>query len=132
MGQLRKRGNVWWIRYYRDGRRYEESARTDKYEKARALLKVREGHVAKGAPISARLGQRRFDEAAADVITDYRVNGKRSICHVERRIEVLTKWFGGCAEAAGPRRDNYGDKCAHRCRRAESATRQSRERKEVI
>jgi len=32
MGQLRKRGGVWWIRYLPDGRRHEESARTDKYE----------------------------------------------------------------------------------------------------
>lgn len=35
MGQLRKRGDVWWIRYYRNGRRFEESARTDKKEVAR-------------------------------------------------------------------------------------------------
>lgn len=29
MGSLRKRGGVWWIRYYRNGRRSEESANTD-------------------------------------------------------------------------------------------------------
>ena len=33
MGQIRKRGGVYWIRYYRDGQRYEESARTDKCER---------------------------------------------------------------------------------------------------
>jgi hypothetical protein len=27
MGQIRKRGGVWWIRYYRNGRRFEEKAR---------------------------------------------------------------------------------------------------------
>jgi hypothetical protein len=27
---LRLRGNVWWIRYYRSGRRFEESAKTDR------------------------------------------------------------------------------------------------------
>ena len=52
MGQLRKRGNVWWIRYYRNGRRFEESARTDKKEAARDLLRIREGDVAKGVPVS--------------------------------------------------------------------------------
>jgi hypothetical protein len=26
MGQRRKRGGVWWIRYYRNCRRFEESA----------------------------------------------------------------------------------------------------------
>ena len=33
-GELRQRGRIWWLRYYRDGRRFEESSRTDKYEKA--------------------------------------------------------------------------------------------------
>jgi hypothetical protein len=37
MGELRKRGAVWWIRYYRNGRRFEESARTSKKEEARVI-----------------------------------------------------------------------------------------------
>jgi hypothetical protein len=57
MGQLRKHGGVWWIRYYRDGRRFEESARTDKWETARDLLKTREGAVAAGAPVTSRIGR---------------------------------------------------------------------------
>ena len=28
MGELRQRRKIWWIRYYRDGRRYEESAKS--------------------------------------------------------------------------------------------------------
>ena len=40
-------------------------------------------------------GQLRFDEAARDLLTDYRVNGKKSIDHVERRIDkALAPWFG--------------------------------------
>lgn len=54
MGQLRQRGNAWWLRYYRDGRRFEQSAGKRSYGEARDLLKVREGDVAKGAPISQR------------------------------------------------------------------------------
>ena len=30
MGEIRKRGGVYWIRYYRDGRRIEESAKTER------------------------------------------------------------------------------------------------------
>jgi len=45
MGQIRKRGGVYWIRYYRNGRRFEESARTDKWETARDLLRTKEGHL---------------------------------------------------------------------------------------
>jgi len=95
VGQLRKRGGVWWIRYYRNGRRFEESARSDKRQAAVDLLKIREGDVAKGVPISAKVGQLRFDEAAQDLITDYRVNKKKSLNHVQRRIDkALTPWFG--------------------------------------
>jgi hypothetical protein len=78
MGQIRKRGGVWWIRYYRDGRRYEESARTDKKEEARDLLRTREGDIAKGAPISPKIGRLRFEDAAKDILNDYTTNGKRS------------------------------------------------------
>jgi integrase len=43
-----------------------------------------------------RSGALRFEEAAADVLTDYQVNGKRSLRVVERRIRKhLTPFFGG-------------------------------------
>lgn len=96
MGQLRKRGNVWWIRYYRNGRRHEESSGSTRKGVAADLLKVREGDIAKGLPVTARVGQLRFDEAAADVVTDYTVNGKRSLPSVKRRIKLhLEPFFGG-------------------------------------
>lgn len=51
MGQLRKRWNTWWIRYYRNGQRIEESAGHD-YEEARTTLRTREGAIAKGVPVT--------------------------------------------------------------------------------
>jgi hypothetical protein len=97
MGQLRKRGGVWWIRYYRDGRRHEESARTGSYDTARDLLKTREGDVAKGAPLSAKIGRLRFEDAAADLLNDYAINGKRSHANVKTTIVegALEPWFRG-------------------------------------
>jgi hypothetical protein len=53
MGQIRKRGGVYWIRYYRNGQWIEESAQTGKYDDARDLLKNREGEISKGVPITA-------------------------------------------------------------------------------
>ena len=70
MGELRQRGPIWWLRYYRDGRRLEESSGTDKYEKAKRLLKEREGDAAKGVPYSTSMGRLRFDEAMTDLETD--------------------------------------------------------------
>jgi integrase len=96
MGQLRKRGEIWWIRYYRNGRRYEESSGSDKKGKAIDLLKIREGDGAKGLPVTPAIGRLRFEDAAADVVADYRTNGKRSAAEVERRIRLhLEPWFGG-------------------------------------
>lgn len=64
MGQLRKRGGVWWIRYYRNGRRFEESARTGTKEIARDKLREIEGAIAKGVPVTPRAGRLTFDDAA--------------------------------------------------------------------
>jgi hypothetical protein len=57
MGQIRKRGGVYWIRFYKNGQRLEESARTDKWETARDILKSREGDVADGRPVSPKTGR---------------------------------------------------------------------------
>lgn len=96
MGELKQRGRIWWIRYYRNGQRHEESAHSTKKQAAIDLLRVREGDIAKGAPVSARAMRLRWEDAAADVVTDYKVNGKRSVAHVERRITLhLTPFFGG-------------------------------------
>jgi len=96
MGALRRRGKVWWIRYCRHGKRHEESARTTKKSVALALLRNREGRIAAGEPVSAAMGRLTFDVAAQAVITDYKVNGKKSLAVLERRItKHLTPWFGG-------------------------------------
>lgn len=96
MGELRRRGKVWWVRYYRNGQRHEESSGSDKKGVAVDLLRIREGDIAKGAPVSAKIGRLRFDEAAADVVNDFTVNGKRSLDVVRRRIDKhLRPFFGG-------------------------------------
>lgn len=96
MGQIRKRGDVWWIRYYRDGRRYEESARSDKWEVARDLLRTKEGDIAKGMPVSSQIGRFRFEEAAQDIENEYAINKRRSLDALKRRIRLhLTPFFGG-------------------------------------
>jgi integrase len=96
MGELKKRGQIWWVRYYRNGRRHEESSHSDTREDAVRLLKVREGDVARGLPVTPKIGRLRFDEAAEDVLNDYRVNGKRSLDDVQRRFTLhLTPFFGG-------------------------------------
>jgi integrase len=95
MGELRQRGKTWWIRYYRAGKRYEESARSAKKGVALALLKSREGDGA-GGRVTPKVSRFRFEEAAADLLNDYRTNGKRSTDSLEQKIHLhLQPWFGG-------------------------------------
>jgi transcriptional regulator with XRE-family HTH domain len=96
MGELRLRGKRWWSRYYRNGKRHEESAHTAKKTEAARLLKLREGDIAKGVPVTPKIGRFTMDEAMQDVLNDYRINGKRSLGVVERRIRLhLLPYFSG-------------------------------------
>jgi integrase len=75
--------------------RHEESAGKKRGD-AITLLKLREGDSAHGLPVTAKIGRFRFEEAAHDVINDYKANGKKSLDEVERRLSKhLTPFFGG-------------------------------------
>ncbi len=100
MGQIRKRGNVWWVRYYRNGRRYEQSAESEKWEDARDLLRRVEGDISNGVPVTPKIGQLRLSDAAADLVTNYDVNKRKSLADVERHIDKLRVHFGPAARMA--------------------------------
>ena len=101
MGHLYRRGKIYWIKYYRNGRAFYESSGSRKEGDAKLLLRLREGDIAKGIPVTPKVGRLRFDELAQDVVNDYRANGKRSIKDVERRFRKhLLPFFGGHRAAA--------------------------------
>jgi len=86
----------WWVRYSVGGQIQCVSAESDKKADAIRLLKAREGEVATGLPVTADVGKIRFDEAAADLLTDYRTNHKRSVRTMTLRIEKhLRPFFHG-------------------------------------
>lgn len=96
MGSIRKRGRVYWIRWYRNGKRYEESTRTNDRERAKRILRIREGEVAHGIPVSPAIGRVTFEDAALDLELEYKQNGRRSIDDLRRRFVLhLTPYFGG-------------------------------------
>jgi integrase len=101
MGMTYKRGTVWWVKYYRNGRSIRESSHSSKESDAINLLKLREGDIAHGLPVNPKLNRIRFDEAADDLKTEYAVNGRRSTDELERRIRLhLLPHFGGRRLAA--------------------------------
>ena len=86
---------TWWIQYRFAGRVQCESSRSKKRADAVDLLKRREGDVVRGLPVTTKVGQLRVDEAADDLLNDYRTNGKRSLVDVKRRVEKHLKTFFG-------------------------------------
>jgi integrase len=87
----------WWIAYVgRDGKQHSESSKSTRKQDAINLLEARRGDISKGIPVTPAHARMMFDAALADVVNDYRVNGRRSIDDVRQRIDDhLTPFFGG-------------------------------------
>jgi integrase len=95
MGSIYKRGGIYWIKYYRDGRPMRESSGSAKESDAKTLLAKREGAIANGLRITPRNLRVTIDELLSDVVNDYRANGRRSIYDLQRRIRKhLLPFFG--------------------------------------
>lgn len=95
MGMVYKRGNVWWIKYYRNGKPYRESTKSDKEADAKRLLKKREGEISQGKLPGIYFDKVKFEDISKDFLTDYRINGKKSIARAERSIKHLKTEFEG-------------------------------------
>jgi integrase len=95
MGMVYLRGKTYWLKYYRAGKPYRESARTDKESEAKRLLKLREGHIAEGKFPGLRVEKVRFDELAEDFLNDYRLNGRKSIKRATISVNHLMGHFTG-------------------------------------
>jgi integrase len=60
------------------------------------MLDRRVGAVKSGKRLSPKMDRLKFDEAAADLLNDYRINDRRSFTVAERRIRLhLEPYFGG-------------------------------------
>jgi len=109
MGCIYKRGNIYWIKYYRNGKPYQESSRSTKETKAKQLLKKREGEIAEGKVPGIVFDKVKFDDLAKDLLSDYRINGRKSLDRLEYSIKHLTKHFEGTrvTEITTPRIRKY-------------------------
>ena len=89
------RGNVYWIKYYRNGKPYRESTRSNKESHAKRLLKHREEQMADGTFYGLRIEKTRFDELAKDFLADYRINDRKSFERAEISVNHLRASFTG-------------------------------------
>jgi integrase len=86
--------SIWWIKYQVNGRPQCVSSGSARKEDAKQLLREREHVVDHGAAITARVHRITFDEAAADLLTDYTTNQRRSLRVLKLRLEKhLTPYF---------------------------------------
>src|SRR5262245_47334734 len=93
---LVKTCRTWTIRWYRNGRPYEESTRYTRKGDALRLLNLRNGDIAKGKPITAAQFKLTFEDAAKTVVNDFKANDKKSLAELQRRItKHLEPFFGG-------------------------------------
>jgi integrase len=96
MGCVYRQKNIWWIKYYRNGKPVYESSESRDRTTAKRLLKVREGDTERGEPVLPKAGRLRFDEAAQDLVNEYTINHRQSLDELERRLRKhLMPFFGG-------------------------------------
>lgn len=95
MGTIYKRGNIWWIQYYRNGKPYQESSRSKKKMVGRKLLELREGEIAQGKLPGIHFDKVIFDELAEDLLTDYELNERKSIERAQISVNHLKKFLEG-------------------------------------
>lgn len=95
MGSIYKRGEVYWIKYYRQGKPYRESTKSEKEADAKRLLKKREGEIANGKLPGFYFDKVTFDELVELLMDDYRNNNRKSVMRIEFCIDRLKESFEG-------------------------------------
>jgi integrase len=95
MGSIYKRGNTYWIKYYKNGKSYRESTGSDKKMVAQKKLARREGEIAEGKMPGVQFEKVTFEELAENFLQDYRINQKKSLIRAERSVNHLKDSFEG-------------------------------------
>jgi len=95
-----KTSDVWWLKYYRNGRPLRESSGTTDEVRAGKILTQRIAQVTTGTHPGLEIERVKVDELAEDFLRDYRINGKKSIDDVEARWRLhLAPVFSGMKAA---------------------------------
>jgi integrase len=95
MGSIYKRGEVYWVKYYRNGKSYRETAKTTKESEAKRLLKKREGEISVGKIPGVYFDRIKFNDLCDDFIADYRVNERKTLARAEQSVARLKTVFEG-------------------------------------
>src|SRR5215471_12290219 len=84
-----------YIKYYANGQAVTEATGTQNKAEARRILQARLGQLAEGRFIGPSVERVTFDELVHDLLTDYEVNGRKSLREVKIRVNKhLLPFFG--------------------------------------
>lgn len=85
----------WYICYSVGGKTFRESANTKLETEAKDRLKERIGEISNGSFSGVKVKRIKVQELAADMVRDYRINGKKSLPDLEERWKLhLSPFFG--------------------------------------
>jgi integrase len=85
---------TWWIKWKAAGRWQYATSGSERREDAVRLLRLKEGDVAKGLPVTSKVGRLRFEEAVTD-LENYHESLGRNTKKMKRRIAMhLAPYFG--------------------------------------
>lgn len=90
----RKKTKCWWLQYHHRGKLYRESSGSEHRQDAVRLLRKRLAEMGAGRVVGPQPEKVTFEDMAAMVLDDYRVNGRRSADRVGYSISHLRKAFG--------------------------------------
>lgn len=93
MGTIYQRGRTYWIQWCHQGRVFRESAKTDSYQAAKALLQRKEGAAASGTPMLPRVERTTWEQAIADLKAHYEASGTRDLSEFAYRRKPLDAFF---------------------------------------
>src|SRR5215468_2098725 len=109
LGNVYRRGSIWWIRYHHLGREYRESAQSQERADAVRLLKRRLADLSQGKPCNEN--RVTFEQLAEDYIQESTLRGVPPSClqWSKARVANLTTSFAGtrAAEITTPAMREY-------------------------
>ncbi len=95
-----QRGNVWWIKFYDNGRPRYESSHSTREKDATDLLSIRLGQVVQGNCPTPDAQRATFEDLARDLENEYQANGRKSLRSLRGRLKNLQQFFGSHKAAA--------------------------------
>ena len=96
----RPRSRFLWVRYWVNGRLYEESSGSESREAAGKLLDRRQAELGIGAFIAPDVRRTTFEDLAQLIRADYAANKRRSTERLEASLKRLSAAFAGMRAAA--------------------------------